>query len=109
MGDSTEELRAMLRSTDAARATPLRAIKADGASDLPLDELASLINSLDIDLGTPMKSVRSRTGGDPSTGLPMVRAEMVHIVCFICHIYLISIMSRIRMLEAPCLHLYRLH
>ena len=56
---SSEELRALLRSAEFSRGTPGR--PNEGSSDVPLDELAYLISSLDIDLGTPLRaSVRNR-------------------------------------------------
>lgn len=67
---SSEELRALLRSAEFSRGTPGR--PNEGSSDVPLDELAYLISSLDIDLGTPLRaSVRNRAsmpGGAALTG-----------------------------------------
>ena len=67
---SSDELRALLRSAEFARGTPGR--PSEGSSDVPLDELAYLISSLDIDLGTPLRaSVRNRAsmpGGAALTG-----------------------------------------
>ena len=67
---SSDELRALLRSAEFARGTPGR--PSEGSSDVPLDELAYLISSLDIDLGTPLRaSVRNRAsmpGGVAPTG-----------------------------------------
>ena len=68
MGDSsTEELRALLKQTEASRGTtPHRptqdASGAGNAADVPLNELATLISSLDVDIGnSPMRIVRNRT------------------------------------------------
>ena len=57
---SSEELRALLRTAEFSRgSTPVRAV--EGSSDVPLDELAYLISSLDVDLGTPLRAtVRNR-------------------------------------------------
>jgi hypothetical protein len=57
---SSEQLRALLKNAEFAR-TPLRPNGREGSADVPLDELASLISSLDIDLGTPLQS-RSNGG-----------------------------------------------
>ena len=58
---SNDELRALLKSAEFSRGTPVRSTQQDGSSDVPLDELAYLISSLDIDLGTPLKVVRNRS------------------------------------------------
>lgn len=57
---SSEELRALLRTAEFSRGTtPVR--PTEGSSDVPLDELAYLISSLDVDLGTPLRAtVRNR-------------------------------------------------
>ena len=71
---SNEELRALLKSAEFARGTPMRPSRQDGSSDVPLDELAYLISSLDIDIGTPLKA-RNRSslvGGIASTGAGIV-------------------------------------
>lgn len=69
---SNDELRALLKSAEFSRGTtPIRQNQQDGSSDVPLDELAYLISSLDIDLGTPLKVVRNRSsalGGIAGTG-----------------------------------------
>lgn len=57
---SSEQLRALLKNAEFAR-TPLRPNGREGSSDVPLDELASLISSLDIDLGSPLNIVHSRS------------------------------------------------
>ena len=59
---SSEELRAMLRNVEfRGLNTPMRpdgrmaSIEGFKESGVPLEELASLISSLDIDIGTPLK------------------------------------------------------
>lgn len=79
---SSEELRALLKSTEFARGTPLRSNRNEGSSDVPLDELASLISSLDIDLGTPLKGVRNtgslsyNTPGEKRIGTALPRPPL---------------------------------
>ena len=68
---SNDELRALLKSAEFSRGTTPNRPNQDGSSDVPLDELAYLISSLDIDLGTPLKVVRNRSsavGGIAGTG-----------------------------------------
>ncbi len=59
---SSEQLRALLKNAEFAR-TPLRPNGREGSADVPLDELASLISSLDIDLGSPLSLPQSRSNG----------------------------------------------
>ena len=59
---SSEELRALLKAAEFARGTtPMRPTRPpETNNDVPLNELASLITSLDIDIGSPMRIVRNR-------------------------------------------------
>ena len=76
MGDSADELRALLQQTESSHhsttATPHRRARetttsaTTAAADVPLDELATLISSLDVDIGnSPMRIVRNRTMAGP--------------------------------------------
>ena len=79
---SSEELRALLKAAEFARGTtpmrPTRDINNNSShtsSDVPLNELASLITSLDIDIGSPMRIVRNRNSMGAVLPVPPSRSH----------------------------------